>query len=137
MNSQLIDQMHQDEQVLKKLSKSLQGARIKKNILNPNNYIFRMKGQVEDFQAMVETLIVKMISTQEVQADFSDFIRNVADTYRKLSKVIISDIVCAKGSYDDQIEIISKLYNIDFKKAMEYLDQWKSHIATLPILEKK
>ena len=45
-NSQLIDQMHQDEQVLKKLSKSLQGARIKKNILNPNNYIFRMKGQV-------------------------------------------------------------------------------------------
>jgi hypothetical protein len=86
---------------------------------------------------MVETLIVKMISTQEVQADFSDFIRNVADTYRKLSKVIISDIVCAKGSYDDQIEIISKLYNIDFKKAMEYLDQWKSHIATLPILEKK
>ena len=129
--------MHQDEQVLKKLSKSLQGARIKKNILNPNNYIFRMKGQVEDFQAMVETLIVKMISTQEVQADFSDFITNVADTYRKLSKVIISDIVCAKGSYDDQIEIISKLYNIDFKKAMEYLDQWKSHIATLPILEKK
>jgi hypothetical protein len=43
-NTHLIDQMNQDEQVLKKLSKSLQGARIKKNILNPNNYIFRMKG---------------------------------------------------------------------------------------------
>ncbi len=42
-----------------------------------------------------------MISTQEVQADFSDFIKQVADTYRKLSKVIIADIVCAKGSYDD------------------------------------
>jgi hypothetical protein len=127
-NSQLLDQMHSDEQVLKKLSKSLQGARIKKNILNPNNYIFRQKGQVEDFQAKVETLIVKMISTQEVQADFADFIRHVADTYRKLSKVIIADIVCAKGSYDDQIEIISKLYNIDFKKSLKYLDQWKNHI---------
>lgn len=129
--------MHQDEEVLKKLSKSLQGARIKKNILNPNNYIFRMKGQVEDFQAKVETLIVKMISTQEVQADFSEFIRHVADTYRKLSKVIIADIICAKGSYDDQIEIISKLYNIDFKKSLLYLEQWKGVIGSLPILEKK
>ena len=78
-----------------------------------------------------------MISTQEVQADFSDFIRQVADTYRKLSKVIIADIVCAKGSYDDQIEIISKLYNIDFKKSLEYLEQWKNAISALPILEKK
>ncbi len=78
-----------------------------------------------------------MISTQEVQADFSDFIKQVADTYRKLSKVIIADIVCAKGSYDDQIEIISKLYNIDFKKSLQYLEQWKEQISTLPILEKK
>lgn len=96
-----------------------------------------MKGQVEDFQAKVETLIVKMISTQEVQADFSEFIRHVADTYRKLSKVIIADIICAKGSYDDQIEIISKLYNIDFKKSLLYLEQWKGVIGSLPILEKK
>jgi hypothetical protein len=72
-----------------------------------------------------------------VQADFSDFIKQVADTYRKLSKVIIADIVCAKGSYDDQIEIISKLYNIDFKKSLLYLEQWKNQISTLPILEKK
>jgi DNA-binding transcriptional regulator YbjK len=78
-----------------------------------------------------------MISTQEVQADFSDFIRQVADTYRKLSKVIIADIVCAKGSYEDQIEIISKLYNIDFKKSLQYLEQWKEQISALPILEKK
>jgi DNA-binding transcriptional regulator YbjK len=72
-----------------------------------------------------------------VQADFSDFIRQVADTYRKLSKVIIADIVCAKGSYEDQIEIISKLYNIDFKKSLQYLEQWKEQISALPILEKK
>ena len=78
-----------------------------------------------------------MISTQEVQADFSDFIRQVADTYRKLAKVIIADIVCAKGSYEDQIEIISKLYNIDFKKSLQYLEQWKEQISALPILEKK
>ena len=54
--------------------------------------------------------------------DFADFVKQVADTYRKLSKVIVADILSARGSYEEQIDIISKLYNIDFKKAANYLE---------------
>jgi ABC-type Fe3+-hydroxamate transport system substrate-binding protein len=75
-----------------------------------------------------------MVSTQEVQMDFADFVKQVADTYRKLSKVIIADVLSARGTYEEQIDIISKLYNVDFKKATKYLDDWKDKIEQLPIL---
>ena len=66
--------------------------------------------------------------------DFADFVKQVADTYRKLSKVIIADVLSARGTYEEQIDIISKLYNVDFKKATKYLDDWKDKIEKLPIL---
>ena len=42
-NTQLIDQLG-DEQVLQRLSKKIEGTRIKKSLLNPNNYIWMKDG---------------------------------------------------------------------------------------------
>jgi ABC-type uncharacterized transport system permease subunit len=48
----LIDQLS-DEQVLQKLSKKIEASRIKKSLLNPNNYIWMKEGQVRDFEQKI------------------------------------------------------------------------------------
>ncbi len=63
------------------------------------------------------------------------FITNVSDTYRKLAKIIITEIVVRRNSSDtEKLEIISKLYNVDFSAALQVLDEWRNHINTVPLV---
>ena len=60
-NTQLIDQLG-DEQVLQRLSKKIEGTRIKKSLLNPNNYIWMKDGQVRDFEQKIQDTIKRMLN---------------------------------------------------------------------------
>ena len=63
------------------------------------------------------------------------FITNVSDTYRKLAKIIITEIVVRRNSSDtEKLEIISKLYNVDFSAGLQVLDEWRNHINTVPLV---
>jgi hypothetical protein len=48
----------------------------------------------------------------------------VADTYRKLAQLIITEVVYRKNtsSQDEQMELISKIYNVDFGNALKIID---------------
>ena len=136
-NTQLIDQLS-DEQVLQKLSKKIEASRIKKSLLNPNNYIWMKEGQVRDFEQKIQETINKMLNQNEVQKDFEVFIKNVSETYRKLAKIIITEIVVRQNSSQtEKLEIISKIYNVDFAEALTVLDKWKVQIENIDLVKQK
>lgn len=136
-NTQLIDQL-QNEQVLQRLSKKIEGTRIKKSLLNPNNYIWMKDGQVRDFEQKIQDTIKRMLNHNEVQGDFDSFIKNVSDTYRKLAKLVITEIVVRRNSSEtEKLEIISKIYNVNFAEALAVLDKWTEYINTIPLVQQK
>lgn len=106
------------------MTNKIEGTRIKKSLLNPNNYIWMKEGQVQDFEKKIQNMINQMLSSQEVQQDFDEFIKSVADTYRKLAQLIITEIVYRKntGTQQEQMDIISKIYNVDFGNALKIID---------------
>ncbi len=79
-----------------------------------------------------------MLDQNEVQKDFDEFIKNVSATYRKLAKLVITEIVVRRNSSEtEKLEIISKIYNVNFAEALEILDKWKEYISTIPIVKEK
>ena len=79
-----------------------------------------------------------MLNQNEVQSDFDLFIKNVSETYRKLAKIVISEIVVRRNNSEtEKLEIISKIYNVNFAQALEVLDKWNEHIATIPLVKMK
>ena len=121
--------------MLQRLSKKIEGTRIKKSLLNPNNYIWMKDGQVRDFEQKIQDTIKRMLNHNEVQGDFDTFIKNVSDTYRKLAKLVITEIVVRRNSSDtEKLEIISKIYNVNFAEALAVLDKWREYINTIPLV---
>ena len=88
---------------------------------------------------MMMKTISKLLETKKVQDDFNEFIENIAKTYKKLAKIVISEIVARHNAPEsEQHEIISKIYNIKFKEAKEILNQWTAQInQDLPLAKAK
>jgi len=79
-----------------------------------------------------------MLNQNEVQSDFDMFIKNVSETYRKLAKIVISEIVVRRNNSEtEKLEIISKIYNVNFAQALEVLDKWNELITTIPLVKMK
>ena len=78
-----------------------------------------------------------MLNQNEVQSDFDQFIKNVSETYRKLAKIVITEIVVRNSSLSEKIEIISKIYNVNFAEALTVLDRWTEHINSITIIKQK
>jgi hypothetical protein len=79
-----------------------------------------------------------MLNQNEVQSDFDAFIKNVSETYRKLAKLVITEIVVRRNSSEqDKLEIISRIYNVNFSEALTILDKWSEHINTIPLVSQK
>jgi hypothetical protein len=90
LNNDKLAKQLQDEEVLKNLTKNIEGTRIRKHLLNPTNYIFSREGQGLLYKGKVKEKIERMLSKEEVQMDFQDFIKNVSKTYRSLASLIIA-----------------------------------------------
>ena len=134
LNNDKLAKQLQDEEVLKNLTKNIEGTRIRKHLLNPTNYIFSREGQGLLYKGKVKEKIERMLSNVEVQMDFQDFIKNVSKTYRSLASIIIAEVCARKGPEQERLELISKIYNVDFTNAKEIIDNWKTHTLNLPIL---
>ena len=90
---------------------------------------------MRDFEQKIQDTIKRMLNQNEVQSDFDMFIKNVSETYRKLAKIVISEIVVRRNnSESEKLEIISKIYNVNFAQALEVLDKWNEHVSTIPLV---
>ena len=62
----------------------------------------------------------------------------MSETYRKLAKIVISEVVVRRNSSEEEkIQIISKIYNVDFAEALDVLVKWNEEINTIPLVEKR
>ena len=93
---------------------------------------------MRDFEQKIQDTIKRMLNQNEVQSDFDMFIKNVSETYRKLAKIVISEIVVRRNSSEtEKLELISKIYNVNFAQALEVLDKWNEHVSTIPLVKMK
>jgi hypothetical protein len=73
---------------------------------------------VRDFETKMMNTITHLLDEKKVQEDFNEFIERIAKTYKKLAKIVITEIVARQNTPEsEQHEIISKIYNINFKEA--------------------
>jgi|LauGreDrversion4_2_1035121.scaffolds.fasta_scaffold973182_1 hypothetical protein len=50
-------------------------------------------GQVRDFENKMMSTITNLLDEKKIQDDFNEFIKKIADTYRKLAKIVITEIL--------------------------------------------
>ncbi len=100
-NTQLIDQQA-DQHVLKTLSQKMRETKIQKGWYNPNNYIWMKDGQVRDFENKMMSTITNLLDEKKIQDDFNEFIKKIADTYRKLAKIVITEILVRQNTSESE-----------------------------------